>query len=200
MKFFKCQNEECDAHIPRPAKVNNVKAAITFLFPMLEDGEIDYDGDPKLHDIEYICDLCGDSVEELSGSDLMRCRITEAVGGVVLGKFQSYGRGNVTFNFACDLKTKKVKVREGISLWEYEYLHIWEMCKDAYESHAIKVQILDCDPNTRPKTYILQLENIDENIIIEVVATSKEVLKTDNRPLNTLEVKKVFKTIRDSPY
>ena len=152
MKFFRCQNEECPSSAPRGAKENNVLAAVTLVFPMLPSGEIDYDGQPKLSDIDYTCGICGDMVEEMEGRDLVRCRITEAKESVLLGEFQSYGRGNGVYHFAYNIFSKEVQVKEGIKLWDHEIDYILEFCEDVYEEYAIRVILLitTSTPNLAP--------------------------------------------------
>ena len=200
MKFFRCQNEECPSFAPRGAKENNVLAAVTLVFPMLPNGEIDYDGQPKLSDIDYTCGICGDMVEEMEGRDLVRCRITEAKESVLLGEFQSYGRGNGVYHFAYNISSKEVQVKEGIKLWDHEMYYILEFCEDVYSEHAIRVVLLDCDPNSKPRTYSVQVTNLAERVILDVEATDGEILGTSGRELNSAEKKKVFKIIESAPF
>lgn len=198
MKFFQCQNEECPSFTPRGAKENNVLAAVTLVFPMLPSGEIDYDGQPKLSDIDYTCGICGDTVEEMEGRDLVRCRITEAKESVILGEFQSYGRGNGVYHFAYNISSKEVQVKEGIKLWDHEMYYILEFCEDVYAEHAIRVVLLDYDPNS--KTYSVQVTNLAERVVLDVEATDGEILGTSGRELNSTEKKKVFKIIESAPF
>jgi tRNA threonylcarbamoyladenosine modification (KEOPS) complex Pcc1 subunit len=198
MKFFRCQNEECSSFVPRGAKENNVLAAVTLIFPMLPSGEIDYDGQPKLSDIDYTCGICGDTVEEMEGRDLVRCRITEAKESVILGEFQSYGRGNGVYHFAYNISSKEVQVKEGIKLWDHEMYYILEFCEDVYAEHAIRVVLLDYDPNS--KTYSVQVTNLAERVVLDVEATDREILGTSGRELNSAEKKKVFKIIESTPF
>ena len=200
MKFFRCQNEECPSFAPRGAKENNVLAAVTLVFPMLPSGEIDYDGQPKLSDIDYTCGICGDMVEEMEGRDLVRCRITEAKESVLLGEFQSYGRGNGVYHFAYNISSKEVQVKEGIKLWDHEIYYILEFCEDVYAEHAIRVVLLDYDPNSKPRTYSVQVTNLAERVVLDVEATDGEILGTSGRELNSAEKKKVFKIIESAPF
>ena len=200
MKFFRCQNEECPSFTPRGAKENNVLAAVTLVFPMLPSGEIDYDGQPKLSDIDYTCGICGDMVEEMEGRDLVRCRITEAKESVLLGEFQSYGRGNGVYHFAYNISSKEVQVKEGIKLWDHEMYYILEFCEDVYAEHAIRVVLLDYDPNSKPRTYSVQVTNLAERVVLDVEATDGEILGTSGRELNSAEKKKVFKIIESAPF
>ena len=200
MKFFRCQNEECPSFTPRGAKENNVLAAVTLVFPMLPSGEIDYDGQPKLSDIDYTCGICGDMVEEMEGRDLVRCRITEAKESVILGEFQSYGRGNSVYHFAYNISSKEVQVKEGIKLWDHEMYYILEFCEDVYAEHAIRVVLLDYDPNSKPRTYSVQVTNLAERVVLDVEATDGEILGTSGRELNSAEKKKVFKVIESAPF
>lgn len=200
MKFFRCQNEECPSFAPRGAKENNVLAAVTLVFPMLPSGEIDYDGQPKLSDIDYTCGICGDMVEEMEGRDLVRCRITEAKESVLLGEFQSYGRGNGVYHFAYNISSKEVQVKEGIKLWDHEMYYILEFCEDVYAEHAIRVVLLDYDPNSKPRTYSVQVTNLAERVVLDVEATDREILGTSGRELNSAEKKKVFKIIESAPF
>ena len=200
MKFFRCQNEECPSFTPRGAKENNVLAAVTLVFPMLPSGEIDYDGQPKLSDIDYTCGICGDMVEEMEGRDLVRCRITEAKESVILGEFQSYGRGNSVYHFAYNISSKEVQVKEGIKLWDHEMYYILEFCEDVYAEHAIRVVLLDYDPNSKPRTYSVQVTNLAERVVLDVEATDGEILGTSGRELNSAEKKKVFKIIESAPF
>ena len=200
MKFFRCQNEECPSFAPRGAKENNVLAAVTLVFPMLPSGEIDYDGQPKLSDIDYTCGICGDMVEEMEGRDLVRCRITEAKESVLLGEFQSYGRGNGVYHFAYNISSKEVQVKEGIKLWDHEIYYILEFCEDVYAEHAIRVVLLDYDPNSKPRTYSVQVTNLAEGVVLDVEATDGEILRTSGRELNSAEKKKVFQMIGSAPF
>lgn len=200
MKFFRCQNEECISFAMRGAKENNVLAAVTLVFPLLPNGEIDYDGQPRLSDIDYTCGICGDAVEELDGEELVRCRITEAKENVLLGEFQSYGRDGGVHHFAYDVTTKKVRVKEGITLWDHEEYYILDFCESAYAEHAIRVTLLDCDPNEKPKVYSLQVVNLAERITLDVEATDSSVVSTSGRDLNLAEKKKVFEIIERAPF
>lgn len=200
MKFFRCQNEECSSFVPRGAKENNVLAAVTLIFPMLPSGEIDYDGQPRLSDIDYTCGICGDTVEEMKGRDLVRCRITEAREDFLLGEFQSYGRGNGVYHFAYNIFSKEVQVKEGIKLWDHEIDYILEFCEDVYEEYAIRVILLDYDPNSKPRTYSVQVTNLAEGVVLDVEATDGEILRTSGRELNSAEKKKVFQMIGSAPF
>ena len=184
--------------MPRGAKENNVLAAVTLIFPMLPNGEIDYDGQPRLSDIDYTCGVCGDTVEEMKGRDLVRCRITEARENVLLGEFQSYGRGNSVYRFACNISSKEVKVKEGIQLWDHELYYILEFCEEVYAEHAIQVVLLDYDPNS--KIYSVQVTNLAERVVLDVEATDREILETSGRKLNSAEKKKVFQIIESAPF
>lgn len=199
MKFFRCQNEECPSYTPRSARENNVLAEVTLVFPMTFEGEIDYDGQPKLGDISYLCGTCGDVAEELESSELVRCRIVEAKDEILVGEFQSFGRGKAVFHFACNISTKDVQVKEGIVLWDHEAYHILEHCQKMYSEYAIQVMLLDCDPNQKPKVYTLQVQNLAENIFLDVEATEDRIISTSGRSLNHVEEEKVFRMIEQTP-
>ena len=196
MKFFRCENEECPAFTPRGAKENNVLAAVTFVFPMLPNGEIDYDAQPKLSDIDYTCGICGDAVEEMEGRDLVRCRITEARENVLLGEFQSYGRGNGVYHFACNISSKEVKVKRESNYGITNCTTSQSFAKKFMRNTLLKWS--DYDPNS--KIYSVQVTNLAERVVLDVEATDREILETSGRELNSAEKKKVFQIIESAPF
>jgi hypothetical protein len=62
------------------------------------------------------------------------------------------------------------------------------------------VIILDYDPNSKPRTYNVQVTNLAEGVVLDVEATDGEILRTSGRELNSAEKKKVFQMIGSAPF
>lgn len=192
MKFFRCQNEDCPASRPGTVKEHKIVAELLMVFPLLEDGEINYDADGKLGDITYTCGYCGDAAEELSGRDLMKARIQSANQAKLYGQFKNSARGDDILHFFCDLKEGRVVSKE-VDLWDLEMCFLLDYCREQYAENAIKIEIID----VVDKVYQLQLTNLDDGVTVSVEATAWKVLETDGRDLNPVEKEKVLEAISE---
>lgn len=194
MKFFRCPNDDCVANKPGTALEHKVSAELLMVFPVLEDGEIDYDADGRLGDITYTCGRCGDSIDELSGQDLMQARIQSAKQAKIYGQFKNSVRGDKIFHFFCDLKEGRAVSKE-VDLWDLEAYFLLDYCREQYAENAIKVEIVD----VVDKVYHVLLTNLDDGITISVEATISRILETNDRDLNPVEKERVLEAISEYP-